>query len=67
MAAGIVHDNDVARMKRREKDLLHAEAEAFARRLALEKPGRLNAVMPQGHQERHGLPTAVWIAEGHLK
>jgi hypothetical protein len=48
MAAEIVHDHDVARTKRREKDLLHVEAEAVAVDWALDEPWRLDAVMAQG-------------------
>jgi len=64
VAAEIVHDHDVAGTKRRDKDLLHVEAEAVAVDRALEKPWRLDPITTQGRQERHGLPATVWNLGG---
>jgi hypothetical protein len=66
VATEIVHDHDVARTKRREKDLLDVEAEAVAVDWALDKSWRLDGVMAQGRQEGPGLPAAVWNFGGKL-
>jgi hypothetical protein len=59
MAAEIVHHHDVAGTKRREKDLFDIEAEAVAVDWTFKEPWRLDPVMAQSCQERHGLPAAV--------
>ena len=59
VAAEIVHDDDVAGTKRRQKNLRHIGPKAFAVDLSLDEPRRIDPITAQCRQERHGLPAAV--------
>src|ERR1700744_5370078 len=60
VAAEIVHDDDVARLKLRNENLLNIGAEAFAVDGAVEQARRGEAVAAQGAKERQRPPVAVW-------
>src|SRR3974390_820805 len=51
VAAEIVHDDDVARLKRGEENMPHIGAEAFAVEGAVEQARRSEAVAAQGAKE----------------
>jgi len=60
VAAEIVHDDDVARLKLRNQHLLHIGAEAFAVDWAVEQAGCGEAVAAQGAKECQRPPMTVW-------
>jgi len=55
----VIHDDDVARSQRRDKDLVDVEAEALAVDRAIDEPWRLDAIMTQRGEEGHGRPAAM--------
>ena len=59
VAAKIVHDDDVARLKLRNENLLNICAEAFAFDRAVEQAGCGEAVAAQGAKESQRPPVAV--------
>jgi hypothetical protein len=65
VAAEIVHDDDVARLKLRNEDLLNIGAEAFAVDGAIEQARRGEAVAAQGAKECQRPPVAVWREAPH--
>ena len=59
MRAEIVEDDDVARPQGRYQHLLDIEPEALAVDRPVDEPGRVDAIVAQRREERHGLPAAV--------
>ena len=59
MAAEVVHDDDVARLKLRNENLLNISAEAFAVDRAVEQARCGKAVAAQGAEESQRPPVAV--------
>ena len=59
MTAEIVHDDDVAGMQSGAKDLLDIGGEGLAVDRAIEKPRRLDPIVPQCGEEGRGLPVSV--------
>jgi hypothetical protein len=59
VAAEIVHNDDVARLERRQKDLLDISAEAFAVDRPIEQAGRGEAVAAQRAEEGQRAPAAM--------
>jgi hypothetical protein len=60
MGSEIIHDDDVAWSQRRDEDLVDVLAEGLAIDRALDKPRRLDAIMPKGSEEGHGGPASMW-------
>ncbi len=65
VAAEIVHDDDVARLKLRNENLLNIGAEAFAVDGTVEQARRGEAVAAQGAKEGQRPPVAVWREAPH--
>ncbi len=65
MAAEIVHDDDVARLKLGNENLLDIGAEAFAVDWAVEQARRGEAVAAQGAKECQGPPMTIWREAPH--
>ena len=65
VAAEIVHNDDVARLKLRNEDLLNIGAEAFAVDGTIEQARRGEAVAAQGAKEGQRPPVAVWREAPH--
>jgi hypothetical protein len=65
VAAEIVHDDDVARLKLRNEDLLNIGAEAFAVDGTVEQARRGEAVAAQRAEERQRAPVAMWREAAH--
>ena len=60
MAAEIVHDDDVARLQRWQRDLFDIGAEAFPVDRPVEQAGSREAVVTQRAEEGHRAPVAMW-------
>ena len=58
VAAEVIHDDHVARMKRGGQHLLDIGLEGFAIDRAVEHPGRIDPVASQGGEKRHRVPMA---------
>jgi len=65
VATEIVHDDDIARLKLRDENLLNIGAEAFAVDWAVEQARRGEAVAAQGTKESQRPPVAVWRETPH--
>ena len=65
MTTEIVHDDDVARPKLRQENLLNIGSEAFAVDGAVEQAGCGEAVAAQGAQESQRPPVAVRREAAH--
>ncbi len=65
VAAEIVHDDDVARLKLRNENLLNIGAEAFSVDGTVEQARRGETVAAQGAKERQRPPVAVWRETPH--
>jgi hypothetical protein len=65
MAAEIVHDDDVARLKLRNENLLNIGAEAFTVDRTVKQARRGEAVAAQGAKESQRPPVAVWCEAPH--
>ena len=65
VAAEIVHDDDVTRLKLRNENLLNIGAEAFAVDWAVEQAGCSEAVAAQGAKECQRPPMTVWREAPH--
>ena len=65
MAAEIVHDDDVARLKLGDKNLLNIGAEAFAVDWAVEQARCGEAIAAQGAKECQRPPMTVWREAPH--
>jgi hypothetical protein len=65
VAAEIVHDDDVARPKLRNENLLNIGAEAFAVDGTIEQARCGETVAAQGAKERQCPPVAVWREAAH--
>ena len=59
MAAEIVDDDDIAGFEGRNEHLFDISEEAFAIDRPVNDAGRVDAVAPQGRQERQGFPMAL--------
>jgi hypothetical protein len=62
MGAEIIHDDDITWREGWNQHFLDIDAKALAIDRAVEQPWRLDAVVAQGGQKRHGIP----VAEGRL-
>ena len=59
VGAEVVHDNDIARLERRDEDLLDIDCEGIAVDRPVKHERCRDAVMPQASEECHRLPMAV--------
>ena len=59
VAAEIVHNHDIAGVKRRDEELFDVDQKSLAVDGTIEKPRRLDSIMAQGSKERHRVPMAV--------
>jgi hypothetical protein len=59
VAAEIVHDHDIAGLKRWDQHPLDIDPEALAIDRTVDQPRRFDPIAAQGGQEGHGLPMAV--------
>lgn len=59
MAAKIVQDDDVAGTKRGHQDPLDVGSKALSIDRGVEDPWRVDPIMAQGSQKRHGFPAAA--------
>jgi hypothetical protein len=59
VTAQIVHDHYVCRPKRRNQNRFDVEQKAFGIDGSIDEPRRIDAVVPQRGEERHGVPMAI--------